>query len=99
VTAAVTESLPLPRGRETSGTGTRRNISYRDRRSDDGYRSRYRLRKQAVEPVVGPMKQPRAFRQFVLRALDKTGGKWSLIRTVHNFLKLAARRSGRTVVP
>ncbi len=34
-----------------------------------GYRSRYRLRKQVVEPVFGQIKQARGFRQFLLRGL------------------------------
>ena len=34
-----------------------------------GYRSRYRLRKQIVEPVFGQIKQARGFRQFLLRGL------------------------------
>ena len=34
-----------------------------------GYRSRYRLRKQIVEPVFGQIKQARGFRQFHLRGL------------------------------
>jgi hypothetical protein len=36
-----------------------------------GWRSRYRLRKQAVEPVFGQIKQARGFRQFLLRGIDK----------------------------
>ena len=36
-----------------------------------GRRSRYRLRKQVVEPVFGQMKQARGFRQFLLRGLDQ----------------------------
>ena len=36
-----------------------------------GYRSRYRLRKQIVEPVFGQIKQARGFRQFLLRSIDK----------------------------
>ena len=35
-----------------------------------GYRSRYRLRKQVVEPVIGQIKQARGFRQFLLRGFD-----------------------------
>lgn len=34
-----------------------------------GYRSRYRLRKQTVEPVFGQIKQARGFRQVLLRGL------------------------------
>jgi transposase len=52
-------------------------------------RSRYRLRKQTVEPVFGQIKQARGFRQFLMRGLVKVQGEWSLICTVHNLLKLA----------
>jgi transposase len=54
-----------------------------------GHRSRYRLRKQVVEPVFGQIKQARGFRQFLLRGLDKVRAEWALICTVHNLLKLA----------
>ena len=36
-----------------------------------GRRSRYRLRKQTVEPVLGQIKHACGFRQFLLRGLDK----------------------------
>jgi transposase len=55
-----------------------------------GRRSRYRLRKQVVEPVFGQIKHARGFRQFLLRGLDKVKAEWALICTVHNLLKLAA---------
>jgi hypothetical protein len=54
-----------------------------------GRRSRYRLRKQIVEPVFGQIKQARGFRQFLLRGLHKVRGEWALICTAHNLLKLA----------
>lgn len=54
-----------------------------------GRRSRYRLRKQVVEPVFGHIKHARGFRQFLLRGLDKARAEWALICTVHNLLKLA----------
>ncbi len=54
------------------------------------HRSRYRLRKQVVEPVFGQIKQARGFRQFLLRGLDKVRAEWALICTAHNLLKLAA---------
>lgn len=57
-----------------------------------GRRSRYRLRKQVVEPVFGQIKHARGFRQFLLRGLDKVRGEWALICTAHNLLKLAAAR-------
>jgi transposase len=58
-----------------------------------GHRSRYRLRKQTVEPVFGQIKQARGFRQFLLRGIRKVAAEWSLICTAHNLLKLAAARS------
>jgi hypothetical protein len=57
-----------------------------------GRKSRYRLRKQTVEPVFGQIKQARGFRQFHLRGLEKVRAEWSLICTAHNLLKLAGAR-------
>ncbi|MGY4343133.1 hypothetical protein ACVWW3_008039 [Bradyrhizobium sp. LM2.9] len=57
-----------------------------------GYRSRYRLRKQIVEPVFGQIKQARGFRQFLLRGIDKVKAEWAMICTAHNLTKLAAAR-------
>src|SRR6202023_2596861 len=54
-----------------------------------GPRSRYRLRKQIVEPVFGQIKHARGFRQFLLRGLDKVRAEWAMICIVHNLLKLA----------
>ena len=54
-----------------------------------GGRSRYRLRKQIVEPVFGQIKLTRGFRQFLLRGLDTVKAEWAMICTVHNLLKLA----------
>jgi hypothetical protein len=54
-----------------------------------GYRSRYRLRKQIVEPVFGQIKQARGFRQFLLRGLEAVQAEWALICTTHNITKLA----------
>jgi transposase len=58
-----------------------------------GRRSRYRLRKQIVEPVFGMIKHARHFRQFLLRGTRKVTSEWSLISTAHNLLKLAAARA------
>jgi hypothetical protein len=57
-----------------------------------GRRSRYRLRKQVVEPMFGQIKHARAFRQFLLRGLDQVRGEWAMICTAHNLLKLAMAR-------
>ncbi len=54
-----------------------------------GWRSRYRLRKQTAETVIGNIKAPRGFRQFLLRGIDKVRGEWSLVCMAHNLLKLA----------
>jgi transposase len=54
-----------------------------------GWRSRYRLRKQIVEPVFGQLKQARGFTQFLLRGIEKVKAEWALICTAHNLTKLA----------
>lgn len=58
-----------------------------------GRRSRYRLRKQVVEPVFGQIKHARGFRQFMLRSLDQVRSEWAMICTAHNLFKLA--KAGR----
>jgi transposase len=62
-------------------------MSVRLRRA--GHRSRYRLRKQVVEPVFGQIKEARGFRQFLLRGMTKVKAEWAIICTVHNIRKLA----------
>jgi transposase len=57
-----------------------------------GRRSRYRLRKQTVEPVFGQIKQARGFRSFLLRGSAKVKDEWALICTAHNLTKLLAAR-------
>ena len=57
-----------------------------------GRRSRYRLRQQTVEPVIGQIKQARGFRQFLLRGFIKVKAEWALICTAHNLTKLIAAR-------
>jgi transposase len=58
-----------------------------------GRRSRYRLRKQTVEPVIGQIKQARGFRQFLLRGFLKVEAEWALVCTAHNLTKLVATRT------
>ena len=43
---------------------------------------------ETVEPVFGQIKQGRGFWQFLLRGLEKVNGKWILICTTRNLLKL-----------
>lgn len=62
----------------------------RDKLKRAGWRSRYRLRKQIVEPVFGQIKQARGFRQFLLRGIEKVTAEWAIICTAHNLNKLAA---------
>jgi transposase len=54
-----------------------------------GRRSRYRFRKQIVEPVFGQIKAARGFRQFLMRGIEKVRAEWAMICTAHNLLKLA----------
>jgi transposase len=78
---------PVEDRKTTAGTRTHA-MKIRIRRG--GYRSRYRLRKQTVEPVFGQIKAPRGFRQFLLRGFNKVSKEWALVCTAHNILKLAA---------
>ena len=61
----------------------------RDKLKRAGWRSRYRLRKQVVEPVFGQIKQARGFRQFLLRGIEQVSTEWALICTAHDLVKLA----------
>ncbi|WP_408735124.1 transposase [Belnapia moabensis] len=54
-----------------------------------GRRSRYRLRKQVVEPVFGQIKAARGFQQVLLRGIHKVKHEWALVCTAHNLTKLA----------
>jgi transposase len=55
-----------------------------------GRRSRYRLRKQIVEPVFGQIKAALGFAGFLLRGLAKVRREWRLVATAHNLRKLIA---------
>jgi transposase len=76
---------PAQAKRTVSGPLTR---AMRDKLKRAGWRSRYRLRKQVVEPVFGQIKQARGFRQFLLRSIEKIRAEWALICTAHNLTKL-----------
>jgi transposase len=88
-------SAYLATGRAKHPAEGRRNITgpltqaMRDKLKRAGWRTRYRLRKQVVEPVFGQIKQARGFRQFLLRSIDKVRAEWALICTAHNLTKLA----------
>jgi hypothetical protein len=80
-------SAPTANRQTTPGT-LRHRMKLRLQRGS--HRSRYRLRKQTVEPVFGQIKHGRGFRQFLLRGLAKVRGEWALLCTAHNLVKLAA---------
>ena len=83
---------------EASAVGVRKTVprtrvhAMKIRLRRAGHRSRYRLRKQVVEPVFGQIKQARGFRQFLLRGLSQVAGEWSFVCSAHNVLKLAGAR-------
>ena len=78
-------------GHEEKKTGSQVK-AMRARLRRGGWRSRYRLRKQVVEPVFGQTKEARGFRHFFLRGLEKVRGEWALLMTTHNPLRLHAAR-------
>jgi len=71
----------------------------RDRLKRAGRRSRYRFRKQAVEPVFGQIEQARGCIQFLLRGFDKAKAEWALICTAHNLRKLARATERAIFIP
>lgn len=75
-------------GRQPKAGGLVARMAAKLRRA--GHRSRYRLRKQIVEPVFGQIKHARGFRQFLLRGIENVRAEWAMICTVHNLLKLAS---------
>jgi len=78
-------STPSPQLGRTPGTRTH---AMRLRLRRGGFRSRYRLRKQVVEPVFGQVKSAMGFRSFLLRGLKQVSEEWRLICTAHNLRKL-----------
>jgi transposase len=72
---------------QTPGTAT---YEMRLRISKAGFRSRYRLRKYVVEPVIGQIKSALGFTRFLLRGLEKVRHEWGLLCTASNLRKLAA---------
>jgi transposase len=81
------EKSPKRRREESGGLWKK----MRQKLKRGGHRSRYRLRKQTVEPVFGHIKEARGFRRFLLRGLKKVPHEWALACTAHNLLKLAQR--------
>jgi transposase len=83
---------PDPSGRRRTKPGSgMAKMAARLKRA--GRRSRYRWRKQTVEPVIGQIKHARGFRQFLLRGFAKVEAEWALVCTAHNLAKLLAARA------
>ncbi len=86
-------------GRTKHGTGKeekvrkvgRRGKLMRTKLARAGRRSRYRLRKQVVEPVFGQMKEARGFRSLLLRGMNKVPQEWAMLCMAHNLTKLMRR--------
>ncbi len=79
----------------TSQRGTTRGTrawAMRLRLARGGRRSRYRLRKQVVEPVFGQIKGAMGFGGFLLRGLDNVVAQWSLGCSAHDLRKLIAHQ-------
>jgi transposase len=87
-TGRITHDQGKPRRRKLLGP---RSVAMRTKLDRTGHRSRYRLRKQVVEPVFGQVKEGRGFRRFSLRGLAKVPHEWALICTAHNLLKLTRK--------
>lgn len=56
-------------------------------------RSRYKKRKETVEPVFGIIKARLGFRQFLLRGLEKVSIEWNLVTLAYNMKRLYRLRS------
>jgi hypothetical protein len=80
------ESAPRSRLGQKPGTAT---YEMRVRIAKGGFRSRYRLRKQVVEPVIGQIKSALGFTGFLLRGLEKVRHGWALVCMASNLRKLA----------
>lgn len=80
-----------PKAGQKYTTGRRtgpRTTAMATRLKRGGFRTRYRLRKQSVEPVFGQIKSARGFAGFFLRGLQKVCDEWRMICAAHNLCKL-----------
>jgi transposase len=77
----------IPKSARMADKGVVREMTLRLRRA--GRRSRYRLRKQVVEPVFGTMKSARGFLHFRMRGLKNVAAEWALVCSAHNLWKLS----------
>jgi IS5 family transposase len=56
-------------------------------------RTRYKKRKQTVEPVFGIIKSAMGFARFRLRGIQKVAAEWLLIALAYNCRRLHNMRS------
>lgn len=63
-------------------------IAMKEKVNGEYGRSRYRLRKQTVEPVFGIIKDAMGFRRFHLRGTGKVEGEWELVTLAYNMKRL-----------
>ncbi|NJL50462.1 MAG: transposase [Blastochloris sp.] len=59
----------------------------------DDAKSKYRLRKQSVEPVFGIVKSAMGFTRFLLRGLDNVKTEWTLVALAYNCRRLTRLRT------
>lgn len=89
VTAYIATGRAKHASDDKRGAGGPLTQAMRQKLKRAGWRTRYRLRKQIVEPVFGQIKQGRGFRQFLLRGVEAVSAEWAMICTAHNLVKLA----------
>lgn len=63
-------------------------IAMKKKMESEEARSKYRLRKQTVEPVFGIIKNVLKFTRFSLRGLEKVRGEWELVALSYNLKRL-----------
>jgi transposase len=63
-------------------------IAMKKKMESESARSKYRLRKQTVEPVFGIIKNVLRFTRFSLRGLEKVRGEWELVALSYNLKRL-----------
>ena len=67
-------------------------VQMRRKLARGGFRSRYRLRKQIVEPVFGQIKSALGFARLLLRGVVNVAHEWALVCMAHNLRKLLLGR-------
>lgn len=63
-------------------------VAMKKKMASEEARSKYRYRKQTVEPVFGIIKNVLKFTRFSLRGLEKVRGEWELVALSYNMKRL-----------